>query len=144
MNGLDAVFGNVSLCGCLLAARACVINLRHFVDRWYSQLRKMGFVCNSSFKCWYCQSIGTYHFLWYSAVSNPPAECFVLYHLKLGHDHFISSPFKFVIDNFSHLTLQSQNYGYLVKETAGNWFGCIALRAIVSYNVLVKLAHFFF
>ena len=31
----------------------------------------------------------------------------------------------------------------LVKETADNWFGCVALQAAVSYNMLVKLAHFF-
>jgi len=31
----------------------------------------------------------------------------------------------------------------LVKETADNWFRCVALQAVVSYNMLVKLAHFF-
>lgn len=32
----------------------------------------------------------------------------------------------------------------LVKEIADNWFGCLAVQAIVSYNMLVKLTLFFF
>jgi len=29
----------------------------------------------------------------------------------------------------------------LVKETADNWFRCVASQAVVSYNIVVKLAH---
>jgi hypothetical protein len=52
--------------GSCITATACVMNLRHFVVRWYSQLRELGgFGCNFPniwfyyYKYWYCQSIVT-------------------------------------------------------------------------------------
>lgn len=125
-----------------------MINLRHFVDRWYSQLRKVGFGCDFSniwfyaFKCWYCQSIVMYHF------------CGILQSqiLKLNVGYSVTSNWamttSFLILSSSLLTtsvirlLRIRITDSLVKETADNLFRCVALQAI-SYNMLVKLALFF-